>query len=284
VEVEVKYGIIYANWAAPDRDAAIELAKTVEGLGFESMWTTEHVVVPSGYESTYPYSKSGRMHQGEDFPSPDPLVWLSFIAAVTEHIRLATGILVVPLRNPLVLAKQVATLDVLSNGRVTLGVGAGWLEEEFRALGAAFEDRGDRTDEALRLMRTVWTEEVPSFSGRFHSFENVYVRPMPIQRPIPIVVGGHSKRAARRAGELGDGFIPAAADYAVLPGLIALAREHAERSGRDPAALEITMGTQPTAEWVEKLAAVGVDRILIPAGFGMETLEAFAAEFIATDR
>jgi probable F420-dependent oxidoreductase len=257
----MKYGILYANWAAPDRDSALELAAAAERLGFESLWTTEHVVVPSGYESVYPYSKSGRMFGGEDMPSPDPLVWLAFLAGVTERIRLATGILVVPQRNPIILAKEVASLDVLSGGRVTLGVGAGWLEEEFDALGVSFSDRGDRTDEAIRLMRTVWTEELPSFSGEFNSFSDVYVRPMPVQQPVPIVVGGHSKRAARRAGELGDGFFPASAKYDSLPGLVALAREHA-------------------AEWVEKLAAVGVDRILIPAGFGVDALEAFAAEFI----
>ena len=278
----MKFGIIYANVAAPDRPAALELANVVERLGYESLWTVEHVAVPRGYESTYPYSKSGRMPGGEDFSSPDPLVWLSFMAACTERIRLATGILILPQRNPVVLAKQVATLDVLSNGRVTLGVGAGWLEEEFTALGASFADRGDRTDEAIRLMREIWTEELPSFSGKFNSFHDIYVRPMPVQRPVPIVVGGHSKRAARRAGELGDGFIPAAADYEVLPGLVALAREHAERAGRDSAALEITMGAQPTAEWVEKLALVGVDRMLIPGSFGFEALEAFASEFVDT--
>jgi alkanesulfonate monooxygenase SsuD/methylene tetrahydromethanopterin reductase-like flavin-dependent oxidoreductase (luciferase family) len=121
----MKYGILYANWAAPDRDSALELAAAAERLGFESLWTTEHVVVPSGYESVYPYSKSGRMFGGEDMPSPDPLVWLAFLAGVTERIRLATGILVVPQRNPIILAKEVASLHVLSGGRVTLGVGAG---------------------------------------------------------------------------------------------------------------------------------------------------------------
>ena len=276
----MKFGIIYANWAAPDRESALELATAAERLGFESLWTTEHVVVPKGYESAYPYSRSGRMQVGEDMPSPDPLVWLAFMAGVTETIRLATGILIVPQRNPLILAKEVASLDVLSNGRVTLGVGAGWLKEEFDALGVSFSDRGDRIDEAIRLMRTVWTEELPSFAGDFNSFADVYVRPMPVQQPVPIVVGGHSKRAARRAGELGDGFFPAAAHYDSLPDLVALARQHAERAGRDPAALEVTMGTRPTAEWVEKLVAVGVDRILIPAGLGVEALEAFSAEFI----
>lgn len=277
----MKYGLVYVNAAAPDPVSATALAVMAEGLGFESLWTTEHVAVPADYESTYPYSKSGRMSATDDFPSPDPLVWLAYVAAATERIRLATGVLVVPQRNPIILAKQVATLDVVSHGRVTLGVGAGWLEEEFRALGVSFADRGDRLDEAIGLMRTVWTDELPSFSGTYHRFHDVYVRPMPVQRPIPIVVGGHSRRAARRAGEMGDGFFPASADFEVLPRLIALAREHAERSERDPASLEITMGASPKAEWVERLAAVGVDRIVIPAGFGAETLETFADEFVS---
>jgi probable F420-dependent oxidoreductase len=278
----VKYGITSANWSAPDRDTAIELATTAERLGFESLWTTEHVVMPKGYRSTYPYSKSGRIQVGEDFPSPAPLEWLSFVAGVTQEIRLATGVLILPLRNPVVLAKEVATLDALSGGRAMLGVGAGWLREEFSALGVPFEDRGDRTDEAIHVLRALWTQEVASFDGRFSSFDDVYMRPLPVQRPVPIVIGGHSRRAARRAGELGDGFFPASAKYDILPGLISLAREHAERSGRDPDALEITMGTRPTAEWVERLAEAGVDRILIPGAFGMEMLETFASEFIAS--
>lgn len=280
----MKFGLTYANSVAPDRESALAMATMAEDLGFESLWTTEHIAVPAGYETAYPYAKSGRMPGGDDAPMPESLAWLSFMAAATTTIKLATGVLVVPQRNPVVLAKTVATLDVLSGGRTILGVGSGWLEEEFRALGLPFEDRGDRTDEAIRVMRALWTEDVASFEGRFTSFDEVYVRPLPVQRPVPIVVGGHSPRAARRAGELGDGFFPASADFTILPERIRQAREHAERVGRDPDALEITMGSSARPEYVEPLIEAGVHRIVIPSGYPVETIVEFAERYIGPTR
>ena len=145
----MKFGLMFANTGPfVEPDAAVALAQAAEAAGVESIWTVEHVVVPQGYASQYPYSQDGRMPGGrEDFPIPDPLVWLSYIAAATTEIKLATGILIIPQRNPVVTAKAVATLDVLSKGRMLLGIGSGWLEEEFNALGVPFDDRGDRTDE-----------------------------------------------------------------------------------------------------------------------------------------
>ncbi|WKZ83464.1 MAG: LLM class F420-dependent oxidoreductase [Acidimicrobiia bacterium] len=271
----MRIGLAYANSVAADDPG--EYATRAEALGFESLWTIEHVVVPAGYRSPYPYSRSGRMAGGrEDFSSPDPLVWLAFAAAATSRIRLATGVIILPQRNPLVLAKEVATLDHLSGGRVILGVGVGWLEEEFRAIGVPFTGRGARADEYVAAMRALWTEERASYSGRFVEFDEVYLRPQPVQRPVPIVVGGHSPRAARRAGELGDGFFPAGTDLEALPGLVATAREWAERAGRDPAALEVTMGAAPSPDAVERLAAAGVDRVAVPAPPGVEGLEVVA--------
>jgi probable F420-dependent oxidoreductase len=275
----MKFGLMYVNATAPGRDDALHLAREAERAGFESLWTVEHVVVPQGYGSSYPYSTSGRMARGaEDFDSPDPLVWLAAVAGVTSTIRLATGILILPQRNPLILAKEVASLDVLSGGRVTLGVGVGWLEEEFRALGVPFKDRGRRADEYIGALRTLWTQEVASFNGEFVAFDDVYCRPLPVQRPVPIVIGGHSRRAARRAGELGDGFFPASAAVEELPGLVTAARRAAEDSGRDPATLEITMGARPIRAAVEPLAEAGVDRVVVPAFFGLETLAGFAGD------
>ncbi|HLE38345.1 MAG TPA: LLM class F420-dependent oxidoreductase [Acidimicrobiia bacterium] len=272
----MKVGLIYVNGAAPD--AAGPYAARAESLGFESLWTTEHVVVPSGYRSTYPYSRSGRMAGGaEDFPSPDPLIWLAFAAAATTKIRLATGILILPQRNPVVLAKEVATLDRLSGGRVTLGVGVGWLEEEFRALGVPFAGRGERTDEYVAVMRTLWTEDLASFSGPTVEFRDVYLRPAPVQRPVPIVIGGHSERAARRAGTIGDGFFPAGVEVERLPGLVAFARKWAERAGRDPAVLEVTMGAKPTPDGVAAVVAAGVDRLVLPAPQDPDDLERMAS-------
>ena len=133
------------------------MAVLAEELGFESLWTVEHVVVPSGYVSEYPYDESGSMAGGlEVFDLADPLIWLAYVAAVTERIKLATGVLILPQRNPLITAKAVATLDVLSGGRVMLGVGVGWLEEEFNTLGVPFHDRGSRLDDSIEAMRTSW--------------------------------------------------------------------------------------------------------------------------------
>jgi len=273
----MRIGLAFANWASPD-DAGTYAARA-EALGFESLWTVEHVVVPAGYRSTYPYSRSGRMAGGaEDFPSPDPLIWLAFAAAATTSIRLATGILILPQRNPVVLAKEVATLDRLSGGRVILGVGVGWLEEEFAALGVPFAGRGERTDEYVAVMRALWTQDLASFSGPTVSFQDVYMRPLPTQRPVPIVIGGHSERAARRAGTIGDGFFPSGVEVERLPALVASAREWAERTGRDPAKLEITMGARPRPDSVAAVLAAGVDRLVLPAPQQLDDLEKMAGE------
>lgn len=271
----MRIGLGFANWAAPE--SAGVFAARAEQLGFESLWTVEHVVVPTGYRSTYPYSRSGRMAGGaEDFPSPDPLIWLAFAAAATTRIRLATGILILPQRNPVVLAKETATLDALSGGRLILGVGVGWLEEEFRALGVPFAGRGERTDEYVAVLRTLWTSELATFSGETVSFSEVYLRPLPRQQPIPIVIGGHTERAARRAGRIGDGFFPSGVEADRLPALVGLAREWAERSGRDPAALEITVGARPTPESVMRMIETGADRLVLGAPQRLEDLEQMA--------
>lgn len=262
----VKFGIVFANsgpGTTPEHAAG--LARIAEETGFESLWTVEHVVVPAGHASAYPYSRSGRMPGGEDVPIPDPIVWLSFVAAHTKTLVLGTGILILPQRNPVVLAKAAATLDVLSNGRFQLGVGVGWLKEEFDALGVPFEERGRRTDEYIAALRVLWKEPEPSFKGRFVSFDKAKSYPKPLSpNGIPIVIGGHSSGAARRAGRLGDGFFPALTTPEKLEPLIAEMNVAATGAGRDPAAIEITCGGAFDAEGVERFAAIGVSRIVIP--------------------
>ena len=197
----MKFGIAFANigpFIEPER--ACGLARSAEKAGFESIWTVDHVVVPSGYRSTYPYDPSGRLPSGEDAPFPDPLIWLAYIARATSTIRLATGILILPQRNPLVLAKELATLDYLSSGRVTLGVGIGWLKEEFDALGIPFDKRGERTEEAVAAMRALWSQERASTEGATVSFRDVYLRPQPPGGTIPVHIGGHSEVAAPAGG------------------------------------------------------------------------------------
>ncbi|HEX6311877.1 MAG TPA: LLM class F420-dependent oxidoreductase, partial [Acidimicrobiia bacterium] len=204
----MKFGIIFAN-AGPLGEPGLTtgLARLAEERGFESLWTVEHTVIPGGYASQYPYDDSGKMPGGDAVPITDPLIWMTWVAAVTTRLRVATGILILPQRNPLVLAKELATLDVLSNGRVELGIGVGWLREEFEALGVPFEERGARTDEYVAALRCLWSPGPSTFEGRFASFSDCNSYPKPVQENgIPIVVGGHSPAAARRAGRLGDGF------------------------------------------------------------------------------
>lgn len=267
----MKFGIAFANTGpfgtVPENARA--LAGAVEEVGIESLWTVEHVVVPQGYASQYPYDKSGRMPGGEDSPIPDPLIWLSHMSALTSTVKLATGILILPQRNPLVVAKELATLDRLSGGRLLLGVGAGWLEEEFDALGIPFADRGRRLDDYVGALRAAWGEQPASHDGEFVQFPKVYVEPRPVAGSVPVIVGGHTHAAARRAGRLGDGFFPGRGRDEDLVGLMATMRAAAEEAGRDPSAIEVTasgfalLGPDPLAA-VEHYASLGISRLVIP--------------------
>jgi probable F420-dependent oxidoreductase len=260
----MKVGIMFANvmfWGT--RDGAEKLAKACENNGIESLWTVEHVVVPAGYESAYPYSSSGKMPGPETSPIPDPLTWLAFMAAHTKTVRLATGVLILPQRNPVILAKECATIDVLSEGRLELGVGIGWLEEEFDIIGVPFEERMARTDEYVEALRALWSDD-ETFSGTFTSFKDARSNPKPVQDGgIPIVVGGHTKAAARRAGRLGNGFFPARPqDIGVLMDEM---KRAAKDAGRDPDAIEVTTGGPPNLDFAKSLADQGVSRIVMPA-------------------
>jgi probable F420-dependent oxidoreductase len=267
----MKFAIAFAN-TGPfcDAEGAVRFAQAAEAAGFESLWTVEHVVVPADYQSEYPYSESGKMPGRDDFPIPDPLIWLAYLASATSKIRLATGILILAQRQPVVVAKELATLDALSGGRMELGVGVGWLREEFDALGISFEDRGRRTDEYIAALRTLWTEKEASFSGEFTSFSRCISEPKPVRGTIPVHIGGHSEIAARRAGRLGDGFFPVEGDHASLRRLFEVARASAEESGRSADDLILTtsgrgaVGERALDE-VGALAEMGVQRVIVPA-------------------
>lgn len=287
----MKFGIAFANtgpFATPA--GASVMAGAAEQSGFESVWTVEHVVVPRDYGSTYPYSPDGKMPGGGTFDIPDPLIWLTWMAAHTTTLKLATGILILPQRNPVVLAKEVATLDALSGGRMLLGVGIGWLEEEFDVLGVPFADRARRTDEYVEAMRALWSQDLPSFSGETVSFTDAFCRPRPVDGSVPVIVGGHSPAAARRAGRIGDGFFPAKGD---LPALLGEMRTAAEQAGRDPDAIEVSCsgaavvgGGAAALDEVGRLAELGVSRLLVPplsydpAALG-DSLARFGDEVIA---
>jgi probable F420-dependent oxidoreductase len=217
-------------------------AQHADAVGFESLLTVEHVVVPVGYESRYPYSDTGRMPLPEDCELPDPLDLLAWLAARTERIRLGTGILVLPEHHPLQLAKRCATIDRLSGGRLFLGVGVGWLREEVAALGIDPEERGSRTDEGIEALRIIWQEDAPAFAGRHFAFDAVRSHPKPVQATIPILVGGHSGAAARRAGRVGDGFFPLGLAGETLDRRWAQVHAAATEAGRDPAEVSLTLG------------------------------------------
>ncbi len=259
----MKFGIRYCNtgrYVHPTN--AVELVQAAESAGFESAWTVEHTVIPHGYQSAYPYTSDGRLPGGEgDFVLPDPQIWMAYVAAHTSKIKLATGILILPQHNPVICAKQVATLDFMSGGRIILGIGVGWLREEFEALGVPFAERGARTEEYMHALRALWTMDRPSYDGRFVHFKDAYMRPKPANGTVPIVIGGHSKAAAARAGRMADGFFPA---RGASPELLAVVRGAAEAAGRDPAAVEITASMPEDPAELPAMAARGISRVLVP--------------------
>jgi probable F420-dependent oxidoreductase len=263
----MKFGLMYANggpFAYPEM--LTHLATTAERVGVESVWTVEHVVIPVGYKSTYPYDPSGKIPAPEQLPIPDPLVALAYVAALTKTLKLATGILILPQRHPLYVAKEVASLDVLSHGRVILGIGVGWLEEEFDALGIPFAERAARTAETVRAMRSLWKDEAEPFEGKFFRWGKLESHPKPHQKPgVPIVVGGHTELAARRAARYGDGFFPGVSEEDKLIWLLGIMREECKKLGRDPSTIEVTAGRGvPSPENVKRLAELGVSRFIVP--------------------
>lgn len=286
----MKFGLAFASSIAIDHQASMEICRRAEAAGFESLWGGEHVILPSKIESSYPYTADGKIPALPDTPIPDPLIWLAFAAAAAPTMRLGTCILIVPQRNPLILAKELATLDQLSGGKVELGLGVGWLEEEFDALGVPWARRGARNDEYIEAMRTLWSGPEVEFHGEFVDFPKVTCSPRPIQPTIPILVGGDSDVAIRRAARLADGYFPGEGDVDRLASLIARVRQAAEDHGRDPDEIEInamfsTQMMDPIAG-VEKLTELGVGRIMVPAFFfagdgGLDRMDEFAGRAIA---
>ena len=265
----MKVGLAFASSAAIDGTATLEICRRAEAVGFESLWGGEHVIIPDEIYSKYPYTDDGKIPAEPDTPIPDPLIWLAFAAAAAPTLRLGTCILIVPQRNPLVLAKELATLDQLSGGRVELGLGVGWLKEEFEALGVPWERRGARNDEYIEAMRALWQGPHAEFHGDFVDFPPVTCSPRPVNGSIPIVVGGDTERAIARAGKIADGYFPGEGNIDRLKELITRVKHSAESNDRDPNSVKISaiFGTQmmnPEAG-VEEMRNAGVDRIMVPA-------------------
>jgi probable F420-dependent oxidoreductase len=256
----MELGLVHVNMGTMSRPEAVaDAARAAEAAGFDSLWAGEHIVLPDPQVPPSPMAPQDR--------ALDSLLALTWAAAHTTRVRLATGIVILPQRNPVVLAKEVATLDVLSGGRVMLGIGAGYLEPEFNAIGANFADRGAVTDEYLDVLHTLWYDDHPEYHGRFADFAGIDAHPRPAQQPIPIIVGGHRPPAYRRAvvrahGWYGYWLTPEDVCTA-LAGLRAAA-EHVERpDGLGALEISVTPRGRLTPERAAAYAEAGVDRVVV---------------------
>ena len=268
--IESANGVSPAAASLSDPAYLAGVARAAEAAGLDSVWIPDHVVIPVEYRSRYPYQSydgdTFERYPWDETAFPEPLTALTFAAAVTERVELCTGVVILPERNPVFLAKQVATVDRLSGGRLRLGVGIGWLREEFDAVGIPWERRGRRTDEAIEAMRALWTQDEASYAGATVAFERIRCRPAPV-RPygVPIVVGGHSEASARRAGRLGDGFLPIVASGDSFADetrhLLGVMRDAALQAGRDPDAVEISGFGSEDPAGLEAQREAGFDHV-----------------------
>jgi probable F420-dependent oxidoreductase len=267
-------------------EAYVAVAQAAERAGFGFLAVNDHIIVPASLGSAYPYTQGGQWAAAEHGHCFDQLATLSFLAGCTSRLRLLTSVMVVPHRPPIQTAKMLATIDVLSRGRLILGVGSGWMKEEFGLLGAPFADRGRATDEYLEAFKALWTMERPSYRGKHVSFADVIFEPKPAQKPHPpIWVGGESPAALRRAAKLGDAWYPGNNSQtkpldtpARLGAAIADVRRMAEAAGRDPASLEVCLLIQNPFEWTAQRTQDGSARRLFTGSSADMAADAAALE------
>jgi probable F420-dependent oxidoreductase len=261
----MKFGAFLWQRRAEDLAANARLA---EELGFESVWMGEHLGFPIEFKSPYPYDESGRPPVRNDAMIHDPLIVFAYLAAVTSKIKFGTGVYILPLRNPFSVAKAIASLDQLSNGRFLFGVGIGWLKEEFEWVGMDWDNRARRNNEMLKLMEVLFTQEIPAFKGTTVSTEDFYFNPKPIQQPHPpYIIGGNTDAAIKRACRLGEGWYGIAKSLGQAIALVKRVRE-IETAYQRVKPLELTMGAQwrgTTVDDVRRLEEAGVERVL-PSG------------------
>ncbi len=285
----MKIGLIPINLGVSDVRQMIAAAQKAEAIGVESLWTFEHVIMPIDYQSKYPYNPTGKMGLPPETNLVDPLIALAAIAAATSRVRLATGVNILSQANPLYVAKQAASLDFVSNGRFMLGVGIGWLREEFDALGVPFERRGARFDDYVTAMRKVWSGGVVEHESEFLRWSGFKSYPVPIQkRGVPIVIGGSKGKAFERIAKYGDGWYAPNANVAQLVELLEPLKKACAAVGRDVASIEISAMWVPAAEGIDavkRYADLGVSRLVVPTfaigGAGNESLDRFAGEVLA---
>ena len=241
------------------------VARVADATGFSTLWSGEHVVMVDRPDSPYPYAPDGRIAVPSDADWLDPLVTLTYAAALTSRIRIATGILLLPEHNPVLVAKQAASLDVISGGRFVLGVGIGWSSEEFAALGIPFRGRARRNREYVEVMRTLWSDDHCSYEGEFVNFEGVRCYPKPFRdRRIPVVLGGNSDAALERIAAYGDGWYGFYLSVDEIPERIEALTRRCQQRGRDPTSLEIAVSLRDgSPEDIAILSELGVDELVV---------------------
>jgi probable F420-dependent oxidoreductase len=285
----MKIGLIPVNVGIDRLEGIVGLATKAEQIGLESVWTFEHAIVPVDYQSKYPYSADGKMGVTPETPFVDPLIALATVAAHTKQLRLGTGVNILSQSNPLLLAKQAASLDLVSGGRFMLGVGIGWLQEEFRAMGVPFERRGARFDDAIEAMRKVWSGEVVEHQSDFLDWTGFKSHPLPVQKPFPVVIGGSKGKAYARVAKYGQGWYAPTASVDQLKGLLGPLAEACAAEGRDVSTVEISCMWVPAMEGpevVKQYEDLGVSRLIIPlqalgAGNPIENLDRLGSEVLS---
>jgi probable F420-dependent oxidoreductase len=253
-------------------------AASANEFGFHSVWVAEHVLMPRSVRSYFPFSADHVWRDPADQDWMDPILTLAWAGAHAPDVELATGVMVLPLRNPMLLAKQIATLDVLSSGRVLFGIGVGWMREEFDAVGASFDERWPRTEEMLTLMRQLWTGEPVEFSGRFYSADGVVERPTPVRQP-PIIWGGRSRRTLRCVAQYGDGWYPSGLTMDEFVSAQTLLKSMCAEHRRDFNSLITWVslgGHRVSAALVARYAELGVEGIICSAP--RDDIDAYRAE------
>ncbi|NKB59756.1 MAG: TIGR03619 family F420-dependent LLM class oxidoreductase [Alphaproteobacteria bacterium] len=260
----MEVGIVLPGSAKTPPDLIIEAAKAVEERGFHAIWAPEHVVFFPEYESRYPYAEDGKL-RGFDGGMIEPWTLLSFVAAHTKRVRLGSSVCLIPQRNPVYTAKQIADLDYLSGGRVDVGVGVGWLREEFEALQVPFERRGARTRDYLRVMQALWTEELASYEGEFYSLPPCTQNPKPAQNPHPpFIFGGESEPALRRVADFGGGWMGASLMPEDMPEKLARLDTLLEERGRTrkDIKLHVLPNQAPKADLFPRYEELGVEQVI----------------------
>jgi probable F420-dependent oxidoreductase len=272
----MRFAVVLPSFGPPARDPAVQsrlrdVAEAADELGYHVVFTAEHLIYPREIRTPYPYG--GRFPFAVTDPVLDVPTTLAWVAAVTKHVRLAASVMVLPYHEPIALAKALTTIDVLSGGRLMVGVASGWLREEFDLLGVPFRERGARTDEYLAALRALWTEERVTFRGRFVRLEDAAFFPKPIQKPYPpIWIGGASAAAFRRVARIGDGWLAVPRSPAALATDVAAIRREAEAAGRDPLAIGVAAsgGAGSVSELLDRIPALeraGATIVTVPALF-----------------